>query len=52
VVVGHGASSPIEIIACINRASALHAGGVVDEVRRSLDAFGQLDARGEPLDAA
>jgi len=52
VVVGHGASSPIEIIACINRAAALHAGGVVDEVRRSLDAFGQLDARGEPLDAA
>lgn len=52
VVVGHGASSPTEIIACIKRAAALHAGGVVDGLRRSLGAFGQLNARGEPLDAA
>lgn len=48
IVVGHGASSAEEIIACIVRAAALHAGGLVDRVRESLSGFASLSARGEP----
>lgn len=49
VVVGHGASSPIEIIACIDRAVRLHRGSVVDRVADALSGLAELDARGEPV---
>ncbi len=48
VVVGHGASSAAEVLACIQRATAMHSGRVVERVRDALSTFGPLDSRGEP----
>jgi glycerol-3-phosphate acyltransferase PlsX len=47
VVVGHGASSAAEVLACIQRAAAMHAGHVVERVRESLTRFSPLNSRGE-----
>jgi glycerol-3-phosphate acyltransferase PlsX len=48
VVVGHGASTRDEIVACINRAVELLDAAVVDRLRVALRDFSLLDARGEP----
>ncbi len=48
IVVGHGASSADEVVACIRRAAMLHAGSLVDRVRESVDGFSPLNSRGEP----
>lgn len=50
IVVGHGASSVPEVIACIQRAANLHTESVVDKVRSALGAFAPLDARGELIE--
>lgn len=50
VIVGHGASSSAEVVACIRRAAALHDHGVNSRVRGVLAGFEPLDTRGEPVD--
>lgn len=52
VVVGHGASSATEVLACIERAVGLHRGDVVAHVESALHGLEVLDARGEPVGAA
>ena len=47
VVVGHGASSATEVLACIQRAVAMQTGRVVERVRDALAAFAPLNSRGE-----
>lgn len=49
VIVGHGASSSEEVVACIRRAAALHDHGVIQRVHDVLAGFEPLDIRGEPL---
>jgi glycerol-3-phosphate acyltransferase PlsX len=48
VVVGHGASSATEVLACIRRAATMSVGNVVGRVRDALSEFAPLDSRGEP----
>lgn len=48
VVVGHGASSATEVLACIRRAATMSTGNVVKRVRDALSGFAALDSRGEP----
>lgn len=48
VVVGHGASSAVEVLACIQRAALMQTERVVDRVRDALAGFTPLNSRGEP----
>lgn len=47
VVVGHGASSAQEVLACIQRAAIMGTEGVIDRVRDALAGFAPLNSRGE-----
>ena len=42
VVVGHGASSPAEVAACIARAERTHVTGVVSDIQRSMESLGKM----------
>lgn len=50
VIVGHGASSSQEVVACIRRAATLHDHGVIQRVHQALAGFEPLDTRGEPVE--
>ena len=50
VIVGHGASSSEEVMACIHRAAALHHHDVIQRVHDALAGFEPLDTRGEPVE--
>jgi glycerol-3-phosphate acyltransferase PlsX len=47
IVVGHGASSADEVVACIRRAALLDAGALTDRVREAVGGFAPLNSRGE-----